>query len=211
MPTAEGILGLLRDTVVAVDQANRTGNYTVLRDLTSPASQAINSADNLARSFQSIRMQRIDLSVASTASPELSQVPLVTPQGYLRLTGWFDTRPRITFDVFYEWVSYKWRPYAIGLGLVPVPVLPPSAGAHPSAPPSRQGSEAPPNAGAASAPSRAFPSAPTGTGRASAASAKPPARSATSPKRTASPSRTRSEAPKPKPPASSPDEETTTE
>ena len=41
-----GVLILVRSTLIALDQANKTGNYTVLRDLGAPAFQA-NSAARL--------------------------------------------------------------------------------------------------------------------------------------------------------------------
>jgi hypothetical protein len=42
-----GVLILIRQTLLALDQANKTGNYTVLRDLGSPDFQA-NTAAGLA-------------------------------------------------------------------------------------------------------------------------------------------------------------------
>ena len=47
-----GVLILVRRTLTALDQANRTGNYTVLRDLGSPDFQA-NTAARLAESSPS--------------------------------------------------------------------------------------------------------------------------------------------------------------
>jgi hypothetical protein len=43
-----GVIILIRETLIALDQANKTGNYTVLRDLGAPAFQA-NSARGLAK------------------------------------------------------------------------------------------------------------------------------------------------------------------
>src|SRR5262245_31888431 len=45
-----GVLILIRSTLLALDQANKTGNYTVLRDLGSPAFQ-VNTAARLAEIF----------------------------------------------------------------------------------------------------------------------------------------------------------------
>ena len=42
-----GVMILIRESLLALDQANKTGNYTVLRDLGSPEFQA-NSAAQLA-------------------------------------------------------------------------------------------------------------------------------------------------------------------
>src|SRR6266702_4668463 len=45
-----GVLMLIRSTLLALDQANKTGNYTVLRDLGAPGFQA-NTAARLAEIF----------------------------------------------------------------------------------------------------------------------------------------------------------------
>src|SRR5262245_35616863 len=56
-----GVLILIRTTLLALDQANKTGNYTVLRDLGAPDFQA-NSAAQLADIFAQQRRDNIDLS-----------------------------------------------------------------------------------------------------------------------------------------------------
>src|SRR5260370_41148825 len=56
-----GVLILIRSTLLALDQANKTGNYTVLRDLGSPGFQT-NTAARLAEIFASQRKDNIDLS-----------------------------------------------------------------------------------------------------------------------------------------------------
>ena len=45
-----GVLMLVRSTILALDQANKTGNYTVLRDLGAPGFQ-VNTAAKLAEIF----------------------------------------------------------------------------------------------------------------------------------------------------------------
>src|SRR5690348_9504462 len=50
-------LALVRSVMLAVDQANKTGNYTVLRDLGSPSFRAANDAAKLAQIFAAIRSQ----------------------------------------------------------------------------------------------------------------------------------------------------------
>ena len=61
-----GVLILIRSTVLELDQANKTGNYTVLRDLGAPGFQA-NTAARLVEIFASQRRDNLDLSgVASS-------------------------------------------------------------------------------------------------------------------------------------------------
>lgn len=134
LPSAEQLIVLVRNVLLAVNDANLTGNYTVLRDLSAPDSQALNTPERLEESFRAIRQQAIDLSIIAVATPRLVQLPTITPQGYLRLNGEFNSAPRVTFDLFLENVGGRWRPYAIGVGVVAVPLAPPPA-AEAKAPP----------------------------------------------------------------------------
>jgi hypothetical protein len=124
VPSAEELLALVRNVLLAVNDANLTGNYTVLRDLSAPDSQALNTPERLEESFRPIRLQGTDFSIVAVATPRFVQLPTFTPQGYLRVNGEFLSSPRITFDIFLQHVADRWRPYAIGVGVVPVPVTP---------------------------------------------------------------------------------------
>jgi len=78
----------------------------------------------------------------SVAMPRFTQLPAFTPQGYLRVNGEFDSSPQITFDIFFQHVADRWRPYAIGVGIVPVPVNPPPSAQ--AKPPQKSKATAPP-------------------------------------------------------------------
>jgi hypothetical protein len=53
---------LIRSTLLAVNQANLTGNYSVLRDLGTPDFQQTNSAARLSEIFRDLRTRNIDIS-----------------------------------------------------------------------------------------------------------------------------------------------------
>ena len=59
VPPPEVLLVLIRTTLVALNQAVYTGNFTVLRDLGSPAFQAANSPAQLGAIFASLRSRNI--------------------------------------------------------------------------------------------------------------------------------------------------------
>jgi hypothetical protein len=124
LPSAEQLVSLVRNVLLAVNDANLTGNYTVLPDLSAPDSQGLNTPERLEESFRPIRQQGTDFSIVAVATPRFVQLPTFTPQGYLRVNGEFISSPRITFDIFLQHVAGRWRPYAIGVGVVPVPVNP---------------------------------------------------------------------------------------
>jgi hypothetical protein len=110
VPQPEVLLVLIRTTLVALSQAVYTGNFTVLRDLGSPAFQAANSATQLGIVFADLRNRNIDLLPVVVVTPELSQPPQITADGRLRLVGLFPTHPlQIQFEIWFEPVQRQWR------------------------------------------------------------------------------------------------------
>ena len=121
LPPPEQMLGLIRTTVVAVNQANQTGNYTVLRDLGAPDFRNSNDASRLAAIFQVLREQGIDFTPLLQIPPEVSEAPMIDAQGLLRLVGFFPTEPlRVNFDMSFQAEKGRWRPYTISIYLARV-------------------------------------------------------------------------------------------
>ena len=116
MPNPEEMLGLIRSTIIALNQANQTGNYTVLRDLAAPNFRNANDASRLGAIFQVLRDQGIDLTPLLQISPEVTVAPAFDVAGRLRLAGAFPTHPlRVNFDLSFEFVERHWKPYAISV------------------------------------------------------------------------------------------------
>ncbi len=117
IPDAFALIKLVRTTMIAVDHANRTGNYTVLRDLGAPAFSKNNDAARLADIFRTWRKKKLDLSAVVLLKPTWAVKPNITRAGRLRLNGYFATKPlRITFDLLYQSVGGRWRLFGISLG-----------------------------------------------------------------------------------------------
>jgi len=105
-------------TVIALDQANRTGNYSVLRDLGAPSFQANNSAATLGGIFATLRNQRFDLSNALIVSPVYLQPPAIQGSA-LRAKGIFPLRPTaVGFDLLFQNISGEWR--LLGISVAPL-------------------------------------------------------------------------------------------
>jgi len=112
---------MIRSMIIAVNHANKTGNYTVLRDLGSPGFQKANGAKELALIFKDLRESKFDLSPIFFFTPKLTRVPDLQ-DGMLRLTGFFETRPQlVTFDFLFENVEGEWMLFGIDLGTQPAP------------------------------------------------------------------------------------------
>jgi hypothetical protein len=107
---------LIRSTLLPLNDANRSGNYTVLRDLAAPDFQARNSGADLAGSFADLRRLKFDLYASALVAPELAAAPALDGKGMLRLTGHFPTRPlQIEFDLLFQNVGAQWRLFGIAV------------------------------------------------------------------------------------------------
>ena len=116
-PLPDGIVlsKLLWGTMAAVDQANRTANYSVLRDLGSAGFQASNSAASLAAVFAAIRNQQVDVSDTLIVAPVYEFPPAMIAPDLLRMRGSFPLRPTvISFDLIFQW-DRGWRLHGVAI------------------------------------------------------------------------------------------------
>jgi hypothetical protein len=129
MPDAEKIVLLLRNTLITLNDALQTGNFTVLRDRGAPGFRDANSAAKLGQAFSDLAARRIDLSPVSVVTPQLTENPaLDQQQGMLRLKGYFPLQPTpVIFEVLYQSVDGRWRLF--GLSVQPASAVPPPQGA----------------------------------------------------------------------------------
>jgi hypothetical protein len=149
VPSDDVLLILIRATLIALNQANVTGNYTVLRDLGAPGFKENNSADKLAQVFASLRKRHLDLALVLLVEPKLYRKPAITPRGLLRITGFFPTdRERINFDLMFQGVEGRWRLFGISADAASTQQAP--------------AAQAAPHPAPAKAPEEAAPSSPAG-------------------------------------------------
>jgi hypothetical protein len=123
MPVStEQALYLIRSTLLTLNDANRSGNYTVLRDLAAPDFQGRNTAADLSQIFSDLRQRNFDLYGAALLAPQLTAVPALDQRGYLHLTGLFPTRPQqINFDLLFQNVANQWRLFGIAINTPQAP------------------------------------------------------------------------------------------
>ncbi|MBG0800947.1 hypothetical protein IYW40_05500 [Methylocystis sp. H4A] len=127
-----GVLILIRSSLLALDQANKTGNYTVLRDLGAPGFQG-NTAARLAELFAGLRRDKLDLSGVAALDPQLTLLPQIEASGLMHMTGFFPSVPsQLRFDLAYAPVDGQWRLFGISVGVdqsAPKAPAPPAAAA----------------------------------------------------------------------------------
>jgi hypothetical protein len=114
---------MIRSSIIALNQANETGNYTVLLDLAAPSFRAANDSSRLSQIFARLRQRNLDLSPILFFTPKLIQQPQVAPNGFLRLVGYFPTAPeRVNFDLYFQMVGDEWKLFGIGVEMSPADV-----------------------------------------------------------------------------------------
>lgn len=111
---------LIRTTLIALDQANAANNYTVLRDLASPAFRQANSAAALKEIFAALRQRNLDLSPILFFEPKLIRPPEINNTGMLRLSGFIPSQPeQVWFDFLFQHVDNRWRLFGISVDVRP--------------------------------------------------------------------------------------------
>jgi hypothetical protein len=130
-----GVLILIRSSLLALDQANKTGNYTVLRDLGAPGFQT-NTAARLGEIFAKQRADNLDLSGVAVIDPQLTLLPQIEANGLMHMTGFFPSVPtQVNFDLVFAPVNGQWRLFGISvsIGQMAPTAPPPEPPQHPVA------------------------------------------------------------------------------
>lgn len=119
LPDARLLSQLVRTTVVALNQANITGNYSVLRDLGTPQFQFANSTARMAVAFTKLRRRGLDLSPIINLEPKWTKPPSVDKDGTMGLAGVFPSSPlEVVFELGFKQFRGRWRLAGIAVDAV---------------------------------------------------------------------------------------------
>jgi hypothetical protein len=100
----------------AVDHANRSGNYSVLRDISAQGFQVTNNAARLAEIFAGLRNSNIDLTDAFLVPPTYYEAPRMIQENVFQVKGIFQLRPTaIGFDMYFMWEQGRWKLFGIDI------------------------------------------------------------------------------------------------
>jgi hypothetical protein len=114
VPGDDALRILIRATLLALNQADVTGNYTVFREIAAPAFQQTNDPARLAEIFADLRHRKVDLSPILLLEPQLIRKPEINANGLLQITGFFPTAPeQVNFDLIFAPVGGRWRLFGI--------------------------------------------------------------------------------------------------
>jgi hypothetical protein len=107
---------LIRTTLIALQQANQTGNYSVLYGISAPGFQSVNSPERLSQIFANLRAKNFDLSGVVVLEPQLTVLPEIYSNGTMRMAGFFPSVPmQVYFELQFTPVQGRWRLIAIAV------------------------------------------------------------------------------------------------
>jgi hypothetical protein len=116
VPGALHLSIMIKTTLIAFNDANSSGNYTVLRDLASPEFQRTNTSANLAKIFERERERKVDISPIVLLQPTLLRPAFIDDSGLLWVVGFFASKPSwVNFKLAFKPVSGRWRLEALGV------------------------------------------------------------------------------------------------
>jgi len=109
-PGGKRAANMVKVTLVTLNNAVLTRNFSVLWSQSSYALRRRYTAAKLRHAFAPLIRQRVDLAPALNLQPLWRRPPQVDAHGELRLLGWFHTQPRVVrFDLRYVRERGRWR------------------------------------------------------------------------------------------------------
>ena len=122
VPNAASIVLLVRTTLLTLNNALQSGNFTVLREVSSPAFRKANSEAQLAHSFKPFRDNKVNLISVAVSMPKFFEKPVIDDRKILHLKGYFPGQPRqIHFNLAFKIVQGRWRLLRLSVNLKNVP------------------------------------------------------------------------------------------
>ena len=116
VPSELELAKLIWSTMAMVDHANRSGNYSVLRDTSATGFQIQNDPSRLAEIFAPIRASRVDVGNALVVAPTYTAAPALLQADVFQVKGYFALRPTpIFFDLYFQWEQGRWKLFGISI------------------------------------------------------------------------------------------------
>lgn len=117
-PSATAQEVLIKTTLLTFNDANVTGNYTVLHAKLSKPFRDQFPPEKLQAAFKAFHEKRVDFDIIAAKPPVLTKPAQVNDNGVLSLHGHFDTSPsRVHFQLDYIMSDGEWKPIRINVQL----------------------------------------------------------------------------------------------
>jgi ribosomal protein L12E/L44/L45/RPP1/RPP2 len=141
------LAALIKSTIMALQHANQTGNYSVLRDLGTPVFRERFDQAQLTAIFSNLRSRSVNLSPVLFLAPNLTKQPEMTEGNQLRIVGDFPTQPlQIQYEMLFLQIDGVWRIDGLAVDAVPQQAMAAAPASPVSAPPAGHQQPAKPTA-----------------------------------------------------------------
>ena len=112
---------LIKASLLTFNDANVTGNYTVLHAKLSKPFRDQFTPEKLKEGFKAFRDGNIDFDIVVAKPPVLTEEVKVDDNGRLALRGYFDTRPsRVHYDLAFIMSEGEWKLINLSVNVKPV-------------------------------------------------------------------------------------------
>jgi hypothetical protein len=117
-PLAQEVL--IKTSLLTLNDANVTGNYTVLHaKLAKPVREQFNP-DKLKQAFKEFADQKIDFEIVAAKAPIATKDARIDERGALQLRGYFDAAPsRVTYELDFIPSEGEWKPLKLNVDFKP--------------------------------------------------------------------------------------------
>jgi len=112
---------LIKTSMLTLNDAKLTGNYTVEHVKLAKPFRDQFSPDRLKQAFKSFADQKIDFGLIATKPPVATSESKIDSRGALLLRGYFDTRPsRVLHDLDFLPSEGEWKPIKLNVDVKPL-------------------------------------------------------------------------------------------
>lgn len=109
---------LIKTYLLSLNDANVTGNYTVLQAKLAKPFRDQFSPDRLKQVFKEFVDKKIDFGLIAAKPPVASSPTVIDNRGALLVRGYFDTRPsRVMYELDFLPSEGEWKPIKINVDL----------------------------------------------------------------------------------------------
>ena len=109
---------LIKAALLTLNDANVTGNYTVLHAKLAKQFRDQITPDKLKLAFKSFADQKIDWDLIAAKAPVAMSEAKIDNRGALILRGYFDTRPsRVNYELDFMISEREWKPITLNVKL----------------------------------------------------------------------------------------------
>jgi hypothetical protein len=125
MPDGAELNQLVRETLIAFNQAVQTGDFGSFHESIAKAWQGQVSERRLREAFQSFIDRKVDISSVKDLDPKLEGTPRIDGSGVLHVRGEFPTQPRRTlFAMRFVYEAPRWKLFGIDVSIAKPPAEP---------------------------------------------------------------------------------------